>query len=261
MKRTTRKKLTQWVLYAIFVAIVGAIVLSADFAAIRDNFLDTEVLADLWPEILTVAAKNTIVYTAIAFTGGLVLALVLALMKLSPVGPYRWLATGYIEFFRGLPALIVIIAFGFAVPIAFGWTPPGGSIGAGVLALIVVSAAYMAETIRAGIQAVPKGQVEAARSLGMSGSWTMTSVVLPQAIRIVIPPLTNELVILIKDTSLLFVIGMAAQERELTTFARDGLIESADGTPLLAAAAFYLMITLPLTRLVARLERRTQKAR
>ncbi len=203
----------------------------------------------------------SVVYTAIAFTGGLVLALVLALMKLSPVGPYRWLATGYIEFFRGLPALIVIIAFGFAVPIAFGWTPPGGSIGAGVLALIVVSAAYMAETIRAGIQAVPKGQAEAARSLGMSGSWTMTSVVLPQAIRIVIPPLTNELVILIKDTSLLFVIGMAAQERELTTFARDGLIESADGTPLLAAAAFYLMITLPLTRLVARLERRTQKAR
>jgi polar amino acid transport system permease protein len=177
------------------------------------------------------------------------------------VAPHRWLATSYIEFFRGLPALVVIIGFGFAVPIAFGWRPPGGPVGAGVIALIVVSAAYMAETIRAGIQAVPKGQSEAARSLGMSGGWTTVSIVLPQAFRIVIPPLTNEFVILIKDTSLLFVIGLAAAERELTTFARDAVTTNQNSSPLVAAAVLYLIITLPLTRLVAWMERRTMRAR
>ena len=148
---------------------------------------------------------------------GFALAIVLALMKLSPVAPYRWLATGYIEFFRGLPALIVILVMAFGVPIAFGWSPPGGLIGAGLLALILVAGAYMAETLRAGIQAVPKGQTEAARSLGMSAGRTTVSVVLPQAFRIVIPPLTNEFVLLIKDTALLFVIGVEVGQRELTT--------------------------------------------
>jgi polar amino acid transport system permease protein len=261
VRRTTRAKVNQGVLYAILVVVVALFVALADWSAIKENFFDTNVLKSLWPEIVTVAAKNTIVYTAIAFVGGLVFALVLARMKLSPVAPYRWLATVYIELFRGLPALVVIIGFGFAVPIAFNWRPPGGTVGAGVIALIVVSAAYMAETIRAGIQAVPKGQSEAARSLGMSGAWTTVSVVLPQAFRIVIPPLTNELVILIKDTSLLFVIGLAASERELTTFSRDAMSSTQNSSPLVAAAALYLIITLPLTRLVAYLERRTQRAR
>jgi polar amino acid transport system permease protein len=261
MKRSTRTKINRGVLYAVLLIALGLVILLADWPAIKENFLDVDVLKTLWPEIVTVAAKNTIVYTIIAFAGGLVIALFLALMKLSPIAPYRWIATSYIEFFRGLPALVVIIGFGFAVPIAFGWRPPGGAIGAGIIALIVVSGAYMAETIRAGIQAVPKGQSEAARSLGMSTSWTTVSVVLPQAFRIVIPPLTNEFVILIKDTSLLFVLGVAASERELTTFSRDAVTTNQDSSPLLAAAVLYLIITLPLTRLVARLERRTQRAR
>ncbi len=261
MRRSTRTKLTHGILYAVLAIVVILVIVGADWPAIKENFFDRAVFESLWPEIVTVAAKNTIIYTIISFAGGLVLALGLALMKLSPVAPYRWLATSYIEFFRGLPALVVIIGFGFAVPIAFGWRPPGGTIGAGLIALIIVSAAYMAETLRAGIQAVPKGQTEAARSLGMSGSWTTVSVVLPQAFRIVIPPLTNEFVILIKDTSLLFVLGVAADERELTTFARDAVTTNQNSTPLVAAAFFYLIITLPLTRLVARLERRTQRAR
>ena len=261
MRRTTRKKLVRLALYALFVAVVAFLVLNTDWEAVRSNFFDPEVAKQLWPEIVTVAAKNTVVYTLIAFFGGLVLATGLALMRLSTVSPYRWLATGYIEFFRGLPALLVIIASGFAIPIAFGWSPPGGLVGAGLAALIVVSSAYMAETLRAGIQAVPKGQTEAARSLGMSGGRTMVSIVLPQAFRIVIPPLTNEFVLLIKDTSLLAVIGVAANQRELTTFARDLQSSTANSTPLIAAAVMYLIITLPLTRLVAALERRQQRAR
>lgn len=244
-----------------FAVIVLAIIVAADWQAIRTNFFDLEVAAAAFPEIITVAAKNTILYTAIAFAGGLLLGLIFALMKLSPVLPYRWLATAYIELFRGLPALLVIFAFAFAVPIAFQWRPPGGSAGAGLIALIIVSSAYIAETIRAGIEAVPKGQVEAARSLGMNPAWTMVSVVLPQAFRIITPPLTNELVILIKDTSLLFIAGMALGDRELTTFARDSLTSQANATPLVLAALMYLVITLPLTQLVAKLERHNKRGR
>jgi polar amino acid transport system permease protein len=249
------------VLYALLAFVAVGLVLATDWAAVQENFFDAEIAKSLWPEIITVGARNTILYTLIAFFGGLALAIVLALMKLSPIGPYRWLATVYIEFFRGLPALLVIIASGFAIPIAFGWRPPGGIIGAGLAALIVVASAYIAETLRAGIQAVPKGQTEAARSLGMSGAWTTVSIVLPQAFRIVIPPLTNEFVLLIKDTSLLAIIGVAVNERELTTLARDELSLNSNSTPLIAAAIMYLVITLPLTQLVAALERRQQRAR
>jgi len=260
VRPTVRRRVTRSILYLVFALAAAMLILAADWEAIANNFLDFEIAKKQFPEVVVVAAKNTVVYTIISFIGGLTLGLVLALMKLSPVAPYRWAATGYIEFFRGLPALLVIFAFAFAVPIAFQWSPPGGSAGAGLIALIIVSAAYIAETIRAGIQAVPKGQVEAARSLGMRPSWTMISVVLPQAFRIVIPPLTNELVVLIKDTSLLFIAGMALADRELTTFARDSVSENANATPLVIAALMYLVVTLPLTRLVARLERRTQKA-
>jgi polar amino acid transport system permease protein len=261
VRRTTRKRVNLIVLYGVLVVVIVVLALLTDWEAVRSNFLNREIAESLWPEVITVGAKNTIVYTAISFAGGLLLAVVLALMRLSPVGPYRWLATVYIEFFRGLPALLVIIASGFAVPIAFGWQPPGGLIGAGIAALIVVSSAYMAETLRAGIQAVPKGQTEAARSLGMSAGRTTVSVVLPQAFRIVIPPLTNEFVLLIKDTSLLAIIGVAANERELTTLARDELSNTANSTPLIVAAVMYLVITLPLAQLVSALERRQQRAR
>lgn len=261
MKRATRRRLQQGLLYAILLAAVVGLGFAADWAAIKENYFNTEVLKELWPEIITVGVRNMVIFTAIAFVGGLMLAMVLALMKLSSVAPYRWMATAYVEFFRGLPALLVILAVGFTIPIAFHWRPPGGTIGAGLFALILVSAAYMAETLRAGIQAVPKGQTEAARSLGMSGPWTTVSVVLPQAFRIVIPPLTNEFVLLIKDTSLLFVIGVAMNQRELTTFTRDAASSYGNSSSYTAAAVAYLVITLPLTRLVARLERRQQRAR
>ncbi|EMY34071.1 polar amino acid ABC transporter, inner membrane subunit [Arthrobacter crystallopoietes BAB-32] len=261
MKPSARRRLFRGVLYAVFVIVLAAVILVADWEAIQTNFFNPQVAAAAFPDVIITAAKNTIIYTAIAFVGGLILGLILALMKLSPVAPYRWVATAYVEIFRGLPALLVIFGFAFAVPIAFDWRPPGGSAGAGLIALIIVSAAYIAETLRAGIEAVPAGQREAARSLGMNPSWTMVSVVLPQAFRIVTPPLTNELVILIKDTSLLFIAGMALGERELTTFARDSVSQMANATPLVIAALMYLIITLPLTQLVAKLERHNKRGR
>ena len=123
-----------------------------------------------------------------------------------------------------------------------------------------MTGAYLAETIRAGIEAVPKGQMEAARSLGMSHSRAMLSIVIPQAFRVILPPLTNELVLLLKDTSLLFVLGTTEQTIELAKYGRDAVADTFNGTPLVAVALVYLAITLPLTRAVAWLEARQKRA-
>ena len=261
MKRTTRQKLIRYSLYGILILGVGAFAIFADWETIGTSFFNPEIAAEMFPIVLTTAARNTVVYTFLAFSFGLVLALLLALMKLSSIKVYRWLAIVYIELFRGLPALVTIIFVGFAIPIAFGFSVPGGTLGQGSIGLGLVAGAYMAETIRAGIEAVPRGQMEAARSLGMSWGTAMAFIVLPQAFRIIIPPLTNELVLLIKDTSLLFVLGTTVASKELTKFGRDLMTSKFNGTPLMVIAAVYLAITLPLTYLVARLEKRTAASR
>ncbi|MFD1717696.1 amino acid ABC transporter permease [Georgenia deserti] len=261
MRRSTRQRLVRWVMYAIFVIAVVLVIVSADWARLQQQFFDPALAAEQFPEIITIALKNTLLFTVIAFAGGLVLGVLMALMKLSSIGPYRWFATAYIELFRGLPALLTIFAFAFILPIAFGVRLPGGAVGAGLLGLVAVASAYMAEVIRAGIQAVPKGQTEAARTLGMSPAKTMLWVVLPQGFRITIPPMTNEFVLLLKDTSLVYIAGSTVMTKELTTFARDSATTNANGTTLVMAAMLYLLVTVPLTRLVAVLERKMARAR
>ena len=123
---------------------------------------------------------------------------------------------------------------------------PGGTLGTITVALGLVAAAYMAETIRAGIQAVPKGQMEAARSLGMSHGRAMVSIVIPQAFRIILPPLTNELILLTKDSSLVYLLGVTLPTRELAKFGRDSLNQYVSMTPILVAGLCYLIITVPL---------------
>jgi polar amino acid transport system permease protein len=260
---TTRRRVDigTAIMYGVLAVGALALLLFADWAKIQRNFFQVDILTEMLPEVLTIAARNTIVYTALAFAFGFVLALALALMKMSKIRPYRWFATSYIELFRGLPALVTIILVAFGLPIAFGWKIPGGTLGKGTLGLGLVAAAYMAETIRAGIQAVPRGQMEAARSLGMPPMTAMTNIVLPQAFRIIIPPLTNELVLLIKDTSLLFVVGTTPATKELTKFARDFMTTTRNATPLTVVAIVYLIITLPMTRLVAQLEKKAARSR
>jgi polar amino acid transport system permease protein len=243
-------------MYGLLALVAIALLFFADWAKIQRNFFNIDIARDMLPEVLTIAARNTVMYTAAAFAFGFLFAVVLALMKLSSVAPYRWFATWYIELFRGVPALITIILVGFGIPIAFGWRIPFGTLGKGTIGLGIVAAAYMAETIRAGIEAVPKGQMEAARSLGMPPGTAMFYIILPQAFRIIIPPLTNELVLLIKDTSLFFVLGSTPQSKELTKFARDFMNQNVNATPLIVVAFVYLLITLPLTWLVRRLERK-----
>jgi len=259
--RVRKAKIRRWIIYAITVVVLVILAFTIDWATLQQAFFQPDIIRAMLPEVITIGAKNTIIYTTMAFAFGLILALFLALMKRSTIAPYRWFATGFIELFRGLPALITIILVAFGLPIALGIRVPGGTLGKGTLGLGLVAAAYMAETIRAGVEAVPRGQMEAARSLGMTRGKAMTYIILPQAFRIIIPPLTNELVLLIKDTSLLFVIGTTPLSKELTKFARDFMTETQNATPLTVAAIMYLIITLPLTYLVRRLEKRTNKGR
>ena len=134
-------------------------------------------------------------------------------------------------------------------------------LGIATLALGLVGGAYMAETIRAGIQAVPKGQMEAARSLGMSHSRAMVSIVVPQAFRIILPPLTNELILLTKDSSLVYLLGYTTATIELTSFGREVLNQEKSMTPLLVDLGLLPVITVPLSIAVRRMEARAGRAR
>ena len=262
MSPRKRARISRGAQYAVLALIVVVIVFAADWAIIKDKFANPEIALAMFPEVITTALKNTILYTACGFAFGLALGLVLALMRLSPVGPYRWMATTFIEFFRGVPALVVFLALSVGIPTAFpGYSVPGDVLGTATIALGLVGGAYMAETIRAGIQAVPKGQTEAARSLGMSGSRAMISIVIPQAFRIILPPLTNELILLTKDSSLVYLLGYTASSIELTSFGRQVLNQEKSMTPLIVISFCYLLITVPLSIVVRRMEARAGKAR
>ncbi|MFG1876983.1 amino acid ABC transporter permease [Sphaerisporangium sp. NPDC049003] len=256
-----RQRISRAVQYVILVAALLAVVLLTNWQGLAENFTKMDVAKQALPDVFTVALKNTIIYTVGGFVFGSLGGLLLALMRLSSVRPYRWIATIYIEIFRGLPALLIFLLILF-LPLALpGFEVPGGTYGQGVLGLTIVSAAYMAETLRAGLQAVPKGQAEAARSLGMSHSRAMVSVVIPQAIRIVIPPTTNQFVSLLKDSSLVLFLGVSGEYVELTKFGNDLASTTSNATPILVVGLTYLLVTIPLGYLAGRLENRQAKGR
>jgi polar amino acid transport system permease protein len=260
--KRARSRAARLVAYTVGIVAVGAVVLLADWETVGDKYFDLERAREQFPDIITIAAKNTLIYTVFSFIGGVAIGLTMAVMRLSSIRPYRWAAAAYIEVFRGLPALLTIIFVGFIGPIALKYQYPEllGVPTGGIVALSLVAGAYLAETLRAGIEAVPRGQVEAARSLGMTHTQTLRWIVIPQAFRVVIPPLTNELVLLLKDTALLSVLGTTIDSKELTQFGRSNA-QDFNGTSLVVAGAMYLAITIPLTRLVAILERRNKESR
>jgi len=240
--------------YGVLVAAIILMAFLADWKALRQFFFNASVAREGLPELFTIALKNTVIYTVTGFCFGIALGLLLALLRLSSVTPYRWIATVYVEIFRGLPALVIFLMIG-SVPLVFpGFALPGGVYGMACLGLGLVSAAYMSETFRAGLQAVPKGQMEAARSLGMTSGQSMRSVIIPQAVRIVIPPLTNELVLLFKDSSLVLFLGVTSSQVELAKFGNDQASTFANPTPILVSGIMYLLITIPLGYLARRLE-------
>ncbi|MFI7609649.1 amino acid ABC transporter permease [Nonomuraea terrae] len=256
-----KQRISRAVQYVVLAAALVAVVMYADWASLAENFAKGEVASEALPELFTVALRNTIIYAVGGFVFSFLFGLLLALMRLSQVRPYRWIAILYIEIFRGLPALLIFLLITF-LPLALpGFQVPGGTYGQGILGLGLVGAAYQAEVFRAGLQAVPKGQVEAARSLGMSATRAQITVVIPQAIRMVIPPTTNQFVALLKDSSLVLFLGVSGEYVELAKFGNDLASQYANATPIMVAGLTYLIVTIPLGYLASRLEGRKGRTR
>lgn len=201
--------------------------------------------------LFAIGALVTVEITALAVLMGIVIGLFVGMGKMSRIIPVRWLCTAYVEIIRGTPLLVQLFIFYFGLPQILGFNIP--EYPAAVIALGINSGGYVAEIIRGGILAVEKGQAEAARSLGMSHAQAMRYIILPQAFKKMIPPLGNEFITLLKNSSLATTIGFP----ELT---RAGQIIAGNFykpfEPYITVAAFYLVMTLGFSRLLSILERR-----
>jgi polar amino acid transport system permease protein len=213
-----------------------------------DTFFNWPVLVRSFP-ILIRGLGNTILLGIAAIVFGAIAGLAICLMRLYAPKPLRRLATAYIDIFRALPILVVLILIYYALPFVGIRL---SSFASAALALSLVFAAFTAEVCRAGIENIPKGQFEAAATLGLPFWLSMRKVILPQAIRVVIPPLTSNCVSVFKDTALASVVAMP----DLLKQATDAQAMMANPTPLIGAAIIYLAILWPLVRLVGYLENR-----
>ena len=218
------------------------------------NFFDLEQLQGLGTVFLR-GALNTIILAFGAETLGIIIGLALAMLVLSKRPVIRAPARLYINFFRATPLLWQLLFFSTVMVVGFGLFPRD-PYPVAILILGLNAGGYSAEIFRAGIQSVERGQLEAAQSLGMSYFQAMRYAILPQAFRRVIPPLTNEFVILLKDTSLVAILGLTFIQRELLAVGRDAVLETGNSTAYLGTALGYLVVTLPLIRLVTWLERK-----
>lgn len=226
-----------------------------------DTFFNWELISQVLPELLTTGLKNTLLLAIGASILGFIVALPVALMGLS----HRWYLVApariFVDIFRGLPAILTILLFGQALsPLGlrlFGPSP----FPLAIFALGLITAAYTAEILRAGIQSVERGQLEAARALGMSYAAAMRLAIIPQGLRRVIPTLVNQFIAVIKDSSLVYTLGLIADEREVFRIGQDASVSNANLSPLVAAGLIYLLITVPLTHIVNLIDRRLREGR
>jgi len=220
---------------------------------IFDTFLNIRVLAESFPLLLK-GLRITLLLGLVSIVLGLLGGLLMALARLYGPTPLRTLAVAYIDTFRALPLLVLLVVVYYALPFVGLRLSPFASATA---ALSLVSCAYAAEIFRAGIEAIPRGQFDAARALGLDPWSTMWLVILPQAIRIVVPPLTNNSINVVKDTALASVVAMP----DLLKQATQAQALAANPSPLIGAALIYLVLLLPLVRMVSVLERRFSRGR
>jgi polar amino acid transport system permease protein len=205
--------------------------------------------------LLIRGAGVTLEITALSVGLGLVFGLIAALAQLSNFSPLKWLAKIYVDFIRGTPLLVQIFIIYFALPAILGRRID--PFVAAVAACSINSGAYIAEIFRAGIQSIEIGQLRAGLSLGMNWSQTMHYIILPQAFKRIIPPLGNEFIAMLKDSSLVSVIGF----EELTRSGQLIIAETYGSLEIWTAVAMlYLIMTLTITQLVALLERRYKKS-
>ena len=245
----------------VFLGVVGiGIVGSPGWARVREVFFSWEDFAESWPDVFSGFWLNVQMFV-IAEVLVLVFALVLAVLRSVPgpvFFPLRLLAIVYTDLFRGIPTLLVILLLGFGMPALRLQGLPTSEMFWGVVALVLVYSAYVAEVYRAGIESVHPSQRAAARSLGL-GQWqAMRFVILPQAVRRVVPPLLNDFVGLQKETALVAVLGVREAVREAQIYSTTNF----DYTSYLGAALLFIVVTIPLARftdyLIARGRRRKE---
>jgi polar amino acid transport system permease protein len=222
------------------------------------TFLNWDAFKESLPQVLKGFATN-LSLMVVAEVCVLVWGLVLALLRSSQgraAAPARWLAVGYIDLFRALPGLIVIYMVGFGMPIAgVPWVSNWSLFQLAVLALTLVYGAYVAEVYRAGIESIHRSQTAAARSLGLSQAKTMRFVVLPQAVRRVIPPLLNDFIGLQKDTAFIGIIGVLDGFRRAQIYSGTKFNLSS----FTGLALCFVVITIPMTRFTDYLLKRDQQ--
>jgi polar amino acid transport system permease protein len=233
------------------------LITSPGWEVVKTTFFDIQYGKEVFPTVI----KGLWINLQLTFFGGIAIGIIsmgLALMRTtkSPaLTPFRFLATAYVDIFRGAPLILIILLVGFGVPALRLKGISSNVIVLGTIAVVLTYSAYVAEVIRSGILSIHPSQRAAARSLGLTSGQTMRYVVLPQALRRVVPPLLNDFVSLLKDTGLVSILGVtdavrAAQINASRTF---------NYTPYVVAAILFLLITIPMTRYTDRaIRQRTQ---
>jgi polar amino acid transport system permease protein len=243
----------------VFAILIVGITTSPGWPKVQETFFNWDAAVEAWPVLIRAFVLNIEIFLVAEFFI-LILALLVALARglRSPVFlPLRIMALVYVDFFRGVPTILVILLLGFGVPALQLKGVTNSPVVWGTVALILSYTAYVAEVYRAGIESIHPSQRAAARSLGLSALQTTRYVVLPQAIRRVIPPLLNDFIALQKESALVSLLGpievlRAAQIDAATTF---------NYTPYVVAALMFVALTLPLTRLTDWLQKRDSRRR
>jgi polar amino acid transport system permease protein len=225
------------------------------------SFFDLHQILAVMPDLLGEGLRNMLIIASLSLLLGLVVGLVLAMLLIAARWWLRAPARIYVDVFRGLPAIVTVSLIGIGLPSA-GIKPFGQSpLGYAVLAVGLINAAYIAEIFRSGIQSVPTGQTEAGRSLGMSHMTTLLLIVVPQGIRNVLPALANQFIIAVKESSLVYLLGLAVGERELYFIAQQAQSITYNSSSFVAAGLVYIVFTVPLTHLVNWFDRRLREGK
>lgn len=212
----------------------------------------SELWSKNWQLFLFEGVKNTLILTLIAVTLGVLLGTLVAMAKMSRFWPLRFLISIYIEIIRGTPILLQLYIFYFVLPELLPFLNLSGFLWVAI-ALCINSSAYVSEVIRSGIQAVDKGQTEAARCLGLSQKQTMMKIILPQAVRNILPALGNEFIMILKETSLAstFFLGDL-----MTSYLKVKGATYLGFETLIIVGILYFLLTFPLSKLVAHFEKK-----
>ncbi len=239
--------------------LVALLVTSPGWHSVRTTFFSWSVFRHSFGDVLDGFWLDVRMFLVIEVVV-LVLGLVIALIRTSQAPalfPLRLLATVWVDVLRGVPTILVVYLVGFGVPALAIKGLPTGAVALGGVALAMSYSAYVAEVFRAGIESIHPSQTAAALALGLTRRQAMRQVVLPQAVRRVIPPLLNDFISLQKDVALVSILGPQEAFRVAQVFAASQF----NYTPLIAAALLYLCVTIPLTRIVDRLQARTVRER